>query len=116
MLTMVADQPEQQVQTVCLASIIMGRFCLSSFELVCRYGYHEGLLGGVADLIGRDQAIAKTLAGVHHSTGLKVYLAFVTMKVSGKKPNLTYAHLPLLLSFIHIQAGTHKAYLCILGM
>ena len=73
-------------------------------------------MGGIVDLIGRDQTIAQTLAGVHHSTGLKVYLAFVTMEVSGKKPNWTYAHLPLLLSFIHIQAGTHKVYLCILGM
>ncbi|KAL3149674.1 hypothetical protein ABBQ38_013506 [Trebouxia sp. C0009 RCD-2024] len=48
-----------------------------------KYGYHGGLWNGIADLIGRDQAVATALMQVHACTDLEVYLAFVTMEVSG---------------------------------
>ncbi|KAL3146515.1 hypothetical protein ABBQ32_000765 [Trebouxia sp. C0010 RCD-2024] len=46
------------------------------------YEYYGGLSGGIADLIGRDQAVAKALMNVHW-TGLQLYIAFITKAVSG---------------------------------
>ncbi|KAL3149695.1 hypothetical protein ABBQ38_013525 [Trebouxia sp. C0009 RCD-2024] len=47
------------------------------------YDYHGGLAGGIADLIGRDQAVATALMKVQFRTGLQLYLAFITKAESG---------------------------------
>lgn len=78
----------------------------ASLQLVCRYEYHGGLRGGIADLIGRDQAVAKALTRVQCRTGLQVYLAFVTKAVSGQHYTLVFAHLSLLASFLDTAAQT----------
>lgn len=50
-----------------------------------RYCYHEGLRGGVAGLVGRDQAVANALMLTSQEcASLEVYLAFVNMEESGQ--------------------------------
>lgn len=83
--------------------------------MVCRYEYYGGLSGGIADLIGRDQAVAKALMNVHW-TGLQLYIAFITKAVSGQHSTVVLAQ--LLLSVLRMGTQTHsckQADVCVIG-